>query len=554
MRLTDITASNYLNRRAITLKVAPTTRLLLIAGANGTGKTGIAQAIKLAMLGEPTRGLQYKNQLESLITLGERDGAVLVTGDVDGAAIEWRLNLKTGAHTGPPPPGSPLSLDPAMFLALTPADRRKALYAMAGIVMKPEAIKEALVAKGHTAERAGNVVQHLRLGWDAGVKAAKEKATEARGAWKAITGETYGETKAVDWKARVVRPEGAKPITRARDEHAAALEKVTGAKKLLDDLNTAANLHRNNDEAQVAIAALPGYEAELSDALRDEKTATERLEVLQRNSQAHGGDTCACPACGVKLYWDATHKLQEWDKTVVDPVAAHNSLAPAKSEVKLLSANVTNLREKIAAAKAFRTATAALPKKPNPAEIGQAKLDFAKANTDLVIAQSELESAERADSAQMMAQENTERAAAHHADVLAYTALATAVEAMPAEFLSKTLTEFNAYTTKVSSSAGFPKSIIVGEDMEPRYGEILYSLASASQQWRIRLAVGYALAVMGGLRLLVLDEFDMLQPDARGGVLKFLLNTEEVQTVLCATLKAEPGPLSPAMQCVWLAS
>lgn len=50
----------------------------------------------------------------------------------------------------------------------------------------------------------------------------------------------------------------------------------------------------------------------------------------------------------------------------------------------------------------------------------------------------------------------------------------------------------------------------LGQDMELRYGTVPYGLASESQQWRMRAAMGYALAVVGGLGMVVLDRFDVL--------------------------------------------
>jgi hypothetical protein len=100
-------------------------------------------------------------------------------------------------------------------------------------------------------------------------------------------------------------------------------------------------------------------------------------------------------------------------------------------------------------------------------------------------------------------------------------------------------------------SNAFGKVVVVGDDMEVRYGTIAYPLASTSQQWRMRMAIGYALAVMSGLEVLVLDDFDCVEPAARGKILEWLSVMCDVQTVLCATLKAKPDLPAP-FQVHWM--
>src|ERR1041385_7297220 len=99
MRIAEVKASNYLNRAGYAIAFNPDARVVVIAGENEAGKSGLVQAIKLTRRGEPVRDLSYKNELGRLITRGQKDGWVSMRV-VNGSDKEYgyRLNLKSGEH------------------------------------------------------------------------------------------------------------------------------------------------------------------------------------------------------------------------------------------------------------------------------------------------------------------------------------------------------------------------------------------------------------------------------------------------------------------------
>ena len=70
-----------------------------------------------------------------------------------------------------------------------------------GLKAGGDAVRERLLAKGADKTKVERIVPLLRAGFDAASKEAKEKATQAKGAWRALTGETYGSEKAKTWRA-----------------------------------------------------------------------------------------------------------------------------------------------------------------------------------------------------------------------------------------------------------------------------------------------------------------------------------------------------------------
>lgn len=560
MHLTAISALNYLSHRGLNIVIDPDTRVLLVAGPNGIGKTAIAQAVKLAFRGEPIRGLTYKKDLAQLITQGEKDGEVIVTatdGDIGG---DWGVNLRTTARVGVDLAPSTVSLDPAEFFAMPPQDRRHLLFTMAGIKLTPSAIKEVLVGKGHEPKRIDRVIHHLRVGFDAAATEARTAATEARGAWKATTGEAYGEVKAVGWKAPKVTNTPVAPIDQLTEAVASAEHVLQMRQAEQQNMRDAAAAWKNAQTSLKAKGTLSASKKALQAETDTHRQLVERVREAERSLPPMAEDTGEaafhCPECATALAYDARGKVILWKKGTppdAGAIEAREKLAKLRNDAENSSAEVARLRYAVEAGQQAERVVNDLPKQPDEAEVKKLDNDVAAAKSALTIAQTELASGQASMLARTQAEDKTRIAAEHHADVLGFAALADAVQNLPAEYLTKTLTAINYHTTGVSTHAKFDKPVAIGEDMEARYGTIPYGLASESQQWRIHAAVGYALAVMSGLGILVLDKFDDVEPKSRGAILRFFGEQEDdVQTVLCATLKERPNLPAPPFQVVWL--
>ena len=551
MRITDISAVNYLRHRGFNLEIAEATRVVLICGPNGSGKTGIAQGIKLALTGEPVRDLQYKKDLSKLITQGESTGEIVIGGVSNGSPGEWRFNLKAGVGSGGEVDGALWSLDPAAFLKLDAKGRRQELFKMAGIVLKPEAIKAQLVKMGHDGERVDKIVHHLRLGFDKAADAAKEQATEARGAWKLITGETHGAEKGKDWKAKIPPREIKTPLEELRADLAKAKNALTEKQQANAALKAAGASWKNSEKATQAQADLKENEVKLDNEKLTFNSLQTELEELERSSHHQGGMTEPCPACGVVLMRAADGKLKEYEKIkpTVAPLEAHKKLKVQKDALAQVKQNIADLEQKVADGRAAKALLANLPPKPKDEDVRKATTAESAASAAVSLAENDLRAAEREVAAVKDAEEKTVIARKYHDDIAGYVALADAVQNLPAQYLADTLTRVNNLCGEIAR--GFDKPVVVGEDMEPLYGTIPYALASESEQWRVHAALGYALAQMGGLRVLVLDQFDHVEPAKRGAILKALSGADEVEFIVCATLKAKPEMAAP-FQVAWL--
>src|SRR5207237_10273682 len=64
-------------------------------------------------------------------------------------------------------------------------------------------VKARMLARGCQEVKVDAVLPLLRTGFPGVCEHAKSKATEAKGAWRQLTGETYGAVKAQSWEAPV---------------------------------------------------------------------------------------------------------------------------------------------------------------------------------------------------------------------------------------------------------------------------------------------------------------------------------------------------------------
>ena len=98
--------------------------------------------------------------------------------------------------------------------------------------------------------------------------------------------------------------------------------------------------------------------------------------------------------------------------------------------------------------------------------------------------------------------------------------------------------------------------MLINSDMGIMAGGRPYALLSESEQWRADALIGAAIAELSGLRLLVLDRFDVLDVKGREDALYWLdgmaLDGKIDTALVFGTLKALPGGLPETICPVWI--
>lgn len=586
MKITHIHASNFLGARAVDVPLAK--RINLFAGANGAGKSSLRDAIALALTADLGR-VSLKKEAGQLVTDGADVAAIALT--VDGRELFVSITAAgkvTDKAGGLESPALRFALDGQRFARLEPKERRAFLFDLMGLSAGSDAVRERLLAKGCDKARVERVIPLLRAGFDAASKEAKEKATQAKGAWRALTGEAFGSEKVKTWRAAAPAYDAArgKELTTQLQHCDAALEQwQQQVGKLQAEQARRAQLQAKLPALDEHAGRLERIETKLE---ADKKGLADAEKAVHETAVAAG----KAPRTGLlhELAWAVDNLLLHGDSLGDDPqdrrilaaLAAyerehgkvqrsepeHDQEAAARlpglrNSRDLMDRSVANGQRDQAAALQARDEAEAIR-----AELAEtfdvASLDEARTKVaDLKAKREQL--VKQADALKALkllaegAERKTEEASKHAADVAAWDAIGDALSpnGVPAEMLGEALDPINDRLAKSALDAEWPR-VGVDADMTINVGDSAraYGLLSESEKWRCDAMLAEAIAHLSGTKLLVLDRFDVLDVQGRGDLiawLDILASDGEIDSALIfGTLKAAPSGLPETIAAHWI--
>lgn len=563
MKLTSIEVSNFLGIKAANVHLD--TPICLFAGANYAGKSSLQESIRMALTGESVR-VTLKKDYKSIVSDGQKAGFSVVEWEGGQAS----MILPSGDHTvGVALPAAlPYVLDAQRFARLTDNERRAFLFGLMGLSAAGAAVKERLLKRECDPMKVDAIMPTLRAGFDTAHKDAQEKAKESKVAWRTTTGETYGSVKAASFQAKKPEVDTAL-LAKARADLAATEEGIEAVTTRLGDLQgrarQAAEQHKNLAELREKGSRF----ARIQDKLNHDQAELTQWEAKVKETQEKAGTvtakprTCTCPACGVTLERLSDDALIEY----VEPKIKSDPDARAKLPeydrcLALAQSAVANDKRDLAAAEAAVNAMAEIEKAgvvapPTEDEMKAAEarlVGFKHTKTNL---QAGIRMAEESERAAAAADEKTKKAAAHHTDVEAWTKIAEALapDGIPGEMLSEALSPINDRLSQSALDSEFAR-VGIESDMTITAGGRDYALLSESEKWRTNAMIAEAITFLSGVKLLVLDRFDVLDLKGRDDLfawLDVLVKNGEVDTALIfGTLKSLPATLSEMTAAHWI--
>lgn len=565
MKLEKINISNFLGAKSVAIHAQQNVQLF--CGPNAAGKSSIRDAVSLALTADLGR-VSLKKEAGQLVSEGAKAATCeVITSDGDAYTVVISDSGKitdSRSKTGTDPV-LPYVLDAQRFTSLSTNDRRTFLMGLMNVQTDPATIKARLLERKHDQAKVERITPMLRAGFDAAHKDAKAKATEARGAWRAITGENYGSEKAKTWRAEVPKVNAAK-IKELQTE----LQHIDVATSSWQQQIGALNAEQKR--RQELAAKLPALREHAGRIDRiEKKLATDEADLAdwaRKVSDAEGStksqDALECPCCKAMLVRvvDALVEAGPLAKGTQEDV---DQLPTYRHSRDLLSKAVANDKRDLEAAKKAQTDIEAI--EPELAqEFDSATLDAARQQIDSLQAKrqeinKELDTQQSLKLQAEAADRKTKEAAAHAEDVAQWDELADALapDGLPAEILAQTLSPINERLAQSAADTNWPVAVI-SADMAITGAGRDYHLLSESERWRIDAMVAEAIAYLSGMRLLVLDRFDVLEPAARGvllGWLDVLADLGELDTALVfGTLKAAPDAnnLPPSVEAHWVSN
>ncbi|MGC3090543.1 AAA family ATPase [Pseudomonas aeruginosa] len=567
MRITKLEITNFQGLRHAALDVSAP--VLLVAGHNGAGKSSLLDAISHAFTGKPGRVAQ-KQHIGQLITEGAKKGEARVEWlDESGEVQACGVALPSGK--GSPladSPFLPFVLDASRFAALDTKDRRRVLFDLTGA--SPAEVGKRVEAKGLDLALFEKVKPLLRSGFPAAVEQAKSYASEARGAWKAITGENYGSDKANGWE-----PEAPPVIVSEEELESARAELRATAQDLDEAQQTLGSSKRAHADAQARASRITALRetAALADRRRnklatDEANQDEWSEKVMAAEAAASGEPAhqplTCPHCQGAVDLQAGQLVPHQPPAkVADPEAAKRLeeyrayLASAQRAVANSQRDLKESEDAAAQAAALEAETAQAPSAEAIANGEQAINELRQARDRQ---QAKVQSLQEAFNAAAQRQDVIKQAAGFHAEVCAWSALADALSptGIPAEILADAIGPVNELLQRLSGTAGW-SPVQISADIDVTFGGRLYGLLSESERWRCDATLALAIATISGLRLALLDRFDVLDIPARTQQAMKLFQSlavgGEIDTLIVAGTLKEPMAKTPEwLQAVWIES
>jgi hypothetical protein len=466
MKLSAITINDILAIHRAELMID---RPVLFVGAeNGKGKSSLCEILRHAITSTSTR-VSLKKEFRDLIH--DKTGA-----KAGNAVIEWEggkasLALPSGAQAFEYPGLTmgdalvvnatlPYLLDPARFGAITPDARREFLYTLMRVDATPASVLDRLKARKCDPEKSEEAAPLVINGFEFAAKEAAAKAREAKGAWKAVTNETYGSVKAATWAAE--KPEFDAALIESATASIEALDNaISTASEALGEMTSSANRARQQAERITELLETVGKFERITEKLTRDRAelATWEAKVAETKAKATGAapitpDTC--PHCG-GLVEKADGKLvaHQKPKAPRDPEAVA-ALPKYQSALDTMQRSVDASVRDLAAVESARAALAEIEqsaeKGASADEIAAARGAIEQFRTDRRAAQAKLTAAQEAQRKANAADEATGKAAHHHLDVSEWDAIATALSpsGIPGELLASAIEPVNM------SSANLP--------------------------------------------------------------------------------------------------
>ncbi|MBG5657469.1 AAA family ATPase [Pseudomonas aeruginosa] len=568
MRITKLEITNFQGLRHAALDVSAP--VLLVAGHNGAGKSSLLDGVAMAFNGQPRR-VSLKKEMDKLITEGAKKGEARVEW-LDDAGEVQACGVALPSGKGSPladSPFLPFVLDASRFAALDAKDRRRVLFDLTGASASPAEVGKRLKAKGIDLALFEKVKPLLRSGFSAMVGQAKDYASEARGAWKAVTGENYGSEKAVDWAPELVATvvtddqvaEAGKNLQQFEDDLAEAQQTLGASKQARQAADGRA-------QRITKLRELVDLEPRRRNKLTtDEQNQDEWSEKVMAAELASSGSVphqpLTCPHCqGAVDLQAGTLVVHQPPEQIADAEAARRLpeyreyLASAQRAV---ANSQRDLDECLVAAEQIKALEAESVEAPSAEAIANGEQAINELRQARDASRAKLVALQEALEAATQREASIAKAQAAHQDVVAWTGMVDALSptGIPAEILADAIGPVNDTLKRLAGIAGW-SPVEISADIDVTFGGRLYGLLSESERWRCDTTIALAIATISGLRLVLLDRLDVLDLPSRNqaiALMRAMTSDREIDSVVVAGTLKEPMAKTPEwLQAVWIES
>lgn len=532
--------------------------ILFIAGFNGAGKSSLRDAIRIALTGAASR-VTLKKDYKAMIKEGTKKSEIVV--GTDEGAYTYLLPQAKGVHSDSE--YLPLCIDSASFCEMKPEERRKVLFDLTGCKASKDKVRQMLLEEGADKDLAEQIIPMLRSGFPAAEQEAKERASQARGSWKAVTGETYGKQKAEGWEPAEIEDPSASDEANAGE----LSDKFDKNQRTLNELHQMLGKSKSVKQRLESLRESAGKVERIEVKQKTDLECLERTKKqLKRYEDARlSQDAMPCPCCDAMIvlrdgeFIDAN----KFGGSTLEPGRIQSELSQLRDSVAMMERTVRNNERDLDAAKSAQQEIDKLTEE-NGGDISQKSLDTFQSDIDAL----EKENAElrKAIDARNLAEAKyaqslkaASEATKYHEEVTHWVLIAELMssEGIPANILAQAMKPLQNLLGNINSLVPDWPPVTINHDMELLADSRLYTLLSESEQWRVQTVMTLALAQLSGINLAVLDRIDVLDLKSRIDLVEMLLElsdqNSELQVIMLGTLGKPAAGLPETIQHEWIA-
>lgn len=506
-------------------------KIALILGLNGQGKTSTLLPIAAALRGGVPLGLQ-KTKAGMLVKTGA--GAASVVLEEDGSKVEvfWPKCERRSEGVSAPE-ASDIAVGAVTFPAMADKDKVELLRD----ILKTDPVKQELceaLADAGLSEKVQEAVWHNieAEGWDASLDRAKEKGRSLKSQWALIAGETYGEKKAASWFPQGWENDLETTSTEALEADV-SLARADLEDKIANQAISADELARLQEKADGLAETekkcddAAGKVTEAQKALKEARAAREKLPKLPNYD-------LVCPHCGKPVVYQfgkleaikQSLSAEEREKLEQQILDADNAVSKGERELNAAKHDFILADSDLQAIKKAKEELEAKQGKTiQPAEVDEARNAVRKAEM-------RLQSFNRYNEALRV-----------HRNILENQAIINVLEpeGIRRRSLEKGLSDFNGRLEYLCYVAGWA-CVKVDGDMSVSYNDRPFVLCSESEKFRAKVTLQAAIAEYDGSHALVVDAADILDNKGRAGLLKLLAGQSYCSFVGMMAAKPSAAP------------
>lgn len=527
----------------------------LFAGFNGAGKTSLLEAIRISLLGNSRAPL--KKLWPTLVLEGHKKGSVTVNFRGEDGDDEGQVQLKVPSGTvsgqGIDSDALPFLLGAQAFSTLKANDRKALLFSISGSSSEFDVLVSRLNSIGLQEPFLSSLVSKFRAGgFSLAESEAKTLLRVKRASWEETTGEKYGADKAEDWTPTdqlVVDDPDPKPLEDAKREYESAQRALESA--IAEQAKAQARASLDPQEKQ-RLAELSSKFYSLEKKVKDKTANLQAMQIqfkeLEREGRSLTEGNLICPSCKTRLVLvdgelrhglapDVLAQMLQQSRKAYRELRA--SIAKASEELRDLQ---TQLADSLIAGQQLEADSAKNGDSPDLESLSSlvetARAKELAARQAYNVAKETYRSAKEVKTA-------VQKAEALYQDILVLEASSKLLSpsGLQQELVLPIVERVNSLLSQVSEGTGWG-DISLTEEMDLQFNGRPFFLLSESEQWRVEFAMQYALAVLSGLNLCVVDRVDVLDLRSRAQFFRFAYLSQKqsgIQFIMAATMKELPA-------------